>query len=195
MRYSSLTNQCASHLASNGFIIKPTLLYRWQTAGRSCDLISGLISASNTAIPTEVTAASLKRSREVSDDSDTAHRAATFPVTSTSSFPSNLTTGQSSSSGKPSSCELVESSSDTVGLHPSLPSAFDFDFNSFEHGLPLHAEDLGRLPVDYMTGGIDTQAEGARFYTPAEYAGYNMDPYSHTAYSMSNRFRGFLVES
>lgn len=193
-------NQGASH-STHGFN-NNALVYRWQNAGRNCDLISELISASNVAIPTEVTNASLKPSREDSDDSNGTHRAAasrsSFSKSTAASFPSNPLAGPSSSSGKPSSSELAESSLGTVGLQASFPSAFDFDFNSFGDGLPLHAEDLGRLPVHFMTGvepgatGFDTQAEGGGFYTPAEYPGFNMDPtapYLHTAYGMLYRFR------
>jgi len=63
-----------------------------------------------------------------------------------------------------------------------MPSASDFDFNLFGLGLPLHTEDLGRLPVHFMAdadvGASDfhTHTEGSELYNPEEYSCLNLDP-------------------
>lgn len=161
--------------------------FRWQNAGRMRDIISELISASSADVPTELPpSTSLKRHRE-NEGNDGAPPS---DFTTTVNFPSNAT-ATSTFISEPCSTEFTEASLDTLGLPSSLPSVSDFDWNLFAHGLPLHTEDLGRLPVHLMTGvesdasrGFDTQ--GARLY--GQYSD-NLDsiaPYlQHSAHGMS----------
>lgn len=154
------------------------------------DIISELISVSNTAVPTELPPSiSLKRHRE-NEGAD----GAPPPDFTIVSFPANSTAGSTFIS-EPCSSEFTEVSLDTLGLPSSLPPVSDFDWNQFAHGLPLRTEDLGRLPVHFMTGvesgtsrGFDTQ--GARLY--GQYSDPNPDsvpPYlQHSAYGMSGNF-------
>ncbi|KAE9406990.1 hypothetical protein BT96DRAFT_986942 [Gymnopus androsaceus JB14] len=156
---------------------------RWQTAGRMCDIISELISASHTAIPTIPTEIATSRSskRRHREDGDDGRSPSPAPTNSSKlNTSSNPMAGPSSLA--PPSSEFTEFSLDTPTSHSSMPSASDFDFNLFGLGLPLHTEDLGRLPVHFMAdadvGASDfhTHTEGSELYNPEEYSCLNLDP-------------------
>ncbi|KAE9403325.1 hypothetical protein BT96DRAFT_990365 [Gymnopus androsaceus JB14] len=159
---------------------------RWQAAGRMCDIISELISASHAAIPTEMaTVRSSKRRQREDSYSDDGGNPSPAPTTSyklntSSSLPDSIA---GPSSLAPSSSEITEFSLDTHTLHSSVPSASDFDFNLFGHELPLHTEDLERLPVHFMANadlgasGFHTHADGSGLYSYSEeYSNLNPNP-------------------
>ncbi|KAE9401038.1 hypothetical protein BT96DRAFT_616172 [Gymnopus androsaceus JB14] len=150
---------------------------RWQSAGRMCDIISELISASDTAIPTGIaTLRSSRRRRREDSYSDDGGKQSPAPANSSklnTSLPlSDSIAGPSSLA--PLSSEFTELPSDTP-IHSSMSSASDFDFNLFGQGLPLHVDDLGRLPVHFMADAYHTHAEGSGLYNPGEYSSFNLD--------------------
>ncbi|KAF8823481.1 hypothetical protein HHX47_DHR10000062 [Lentinula edodes] len=164
----------------------------YQNAGRMCDIISELISASNAASPPatveQISRTSKRRQRE-NDPSDGEHPSSSalgdhfltmvdLPSI-TSITGSSYSSSMSYSSGIPASAREIPLGSEALVPEATLNVTPDLDFSE---GLPLRTEDLGKLPVHFLPSSYaNSEAQAPAYPMPVlsegfQYSGFDSQP-------------------